>query len=51
VKLAHKYGIDMPICEAVHAILSKKADIDETIQSLLERPFASEQLEDVKISA
>lgn len=44
VKLAKKLGIQMPICEAVHRILSEQADLNETVNALLERPFVPEQL-------
>lgn len=42
VRLARKFGISMPICEAVHAILYEDADIQEVVQELLHRPFTLE---------
>ncbi|MEQ8266064.1 MAG: NAD(P)H-dependent glycerol-3-phosphate dehydrogenase [Parvibaculum sp.] len=42
VALAHKYGIEMPIAEAVAAIVTGAAKVDEAIASLLSRPFRSE---------
>ena len=43
-KLARKFDISMPICEAVHRILYENAPVDRVIESLLERPFVSEGL-------
>jgi glycerol-3-phosphate dehydrogenase (NAD(P)+) len=40
--LARRLGLDMPIVAAVDAILHQGADIDETIASLLARPFRGE---------
>ncbi len=40
--LAHKHGVDMPIVEAVDAVLNRKADIDTTIAGLLARPLRGE---------
>jgi glycerol-3-phosphate dehydrogenase (NAD(P)+) len=40
--LADKLGVDMPICQAVHAILSGDADVDAAIAGLLSRPLKSE---------
>jgi glycerol-3-phosphate dehydrogenase (NAD(P)+) len=34
----------MPICEAVDAIVTGGADVDETIAGLLARPFRDEGL-------
>lgn len=42
VALAAKYGIEMPIAEAVAAIVTGAAKVDEAIASLLSRPFRSE---------
>lgn len=42
VKLARSKGIEMPIAEGVHAILEGKAQVDEAIASLMQRPFKSE---------
>lgn len=43
VKLAKEFGIEMPICAAVNAILHEGADVDETIQGLLNRAFSAEE--------
>lgn len=40
--LAHRHGIEMPICEAVNRILNDNADIDRVIRQLLERPLKIE---------
>jgi len=40
--LADQLGVDMPIVRATSAVLHDGADIDETIGSLLARPFTSE---------
>lgn len=40
--LASKHGVEMPICEAVKAVVTDDADIDATIQALLRRPFKAE---------
>lgn len=42
VMLGRKLGITMPICEAIYAILYQNADIDSTIQQLLQRPLTQE---------
>ena len=42
VELAHMRGVDMPICQAVHAILHRGADLDTAIRTLLDRPFRME---------
>jgi len=39
---AARYGIEMPICTAVDAILHKGADLDQTIRGLLARPLRRE---------
>ena len=41
-RLARKFDIDMPICDAVYRILYENAPVDRVIESLLERPFVSE---------
>lgn len=41
--LARKYHVDVPIIEAVDAILSHDADIDGTIAGLLMRPLKAER--------
>ncbi len=40
--LASAEGIEMPISQAVDAVLNRGADIDRTIENLLSRPFTSE---------
>ncbi len=42
VQIAEKLGIDMPISAAVHAIVSGKAGVDDTIEDLLNRPIRAE---------
>ena len=41
-KLARKYNVPMPICEAVYRIVHENASVDQVIETLLERPFVSE---------
>lgn len=41
-ELAGRYDIEMPISEAVAAIVTGKADVDSEIISLLDRPFKAE---------
>jgi glycerol-3-phosphate dehydrogenase (NAD(P)+) len=40
--LADRLGVDMPICQAVQAILTGEADVDAAIAGLLSRPLKSE---------
>ncbi|MGY6663033.1 MAG: NAD(P)H-dependent glycerol-3-phosphate dehydrogenase [Glycocaulis sp.] len=42
MELAARHGVDMPICEAVAAIVGGKASVDDAINALLSRPFTSE---------
>jgi glycerol-3-phosphate dehydrogenase (NAD(P)+) len=35
--------VETPICDAVHAVLNRGADLGETIAGLLARPFRSER--------
>jgi glycerol-3-phosphate dehydrogenase (NAD(P)+) len=42
VALAAKYGVEMPICAAVDAIVAERISIDEAIVALLSRPFKAE---------
>jgi glycerol-3-phosphate dehydrogenase (NAD(P)+) len=42
VDLAHQKNIDMPICEAVDAVLAERIGIDAAIEALLARPAKSE---------
>jgi len=41
-RVAGRHGIEMPICEAVHAIVGDKVSIDAAIDALLSRPFKAE---------
>lgn len=42
VALAKKHGVEMPICEAVAAIVAGRIGIDDAITALLSRPFKAE---------
>jgi glycerol-3-phosphate dehydrogenase (NAD(P)+) len=42
VARARRLGLDLPIAEAVDAVLNRGAEIDATISSLLARPFRGE---------
>lgn len=42
VELARRHAVEMPICEAVHAVLSETLSIDDAIESLLSRPARAE---------
>ncbi len=42
VARAKELGIELPICEAVRAILAGEVGVDEAIESILSRPFRSE---------
>ena len=42
VALAAKYKVEMPICQAVDAIIGERIGIDEAITALLSRPFKAE---------
>ena len=42
VALAAKHRLEMPISEAVHAILEGRMPVDEAIASLMQRPFKAE---------
>jgi glycerol-3-phosphate dehydrogenase (NAD(P)+) len=42
-QLAERLGVEIPICEAVAAILAGEADVDEAIEGLLTRPLKSER--------
>jgi len=43
VALARKHGVEMPICEAVEAIVGERISIDEAMTALLSRPFKAER--------
>ena len=42
VEMAAARGIDMPIAQAVHAVISGLATVDEAIEALLARPLRAE---------
>ena len=42
VALAAAHGIDMPIAQAVHAVISGRASVDAAIEALLARPLRAE---------
>jgi glycerol-3-phosphate dehydrogenase (NAD(P)+) len=42
VKVAAAHGVDMPIAQAVHAIVEGRQTIDEAIDALLSRPLRAE---------
>jgi glycerol-3-phosphate dehydrogenase (NAD(P)+) len=42
-ELAARHGVDMPICEAVAAILAGEAEVDAAIGGLLSRPLRDER--------
>ena len=42
VALAARYGVEMPICAAVDAIIAGRTDVDAAITALLARPFRAE---------
>ena len=42
VALAREMGIEMPICEAVRAVLAGEMDVDAAITALQSRPFRAE---------
>jgi len=43
--LAHRLGVDVPICAAVAAILAGEVAVDAAIRELLARPLREERLE------
>jgi glycerol-3-phosphate dehydrogenase (NAD(P)+) len=42
VRLAGKHGVEMPICEAVNAVVKGQISVDEAIEALLSRPLRAE---------
>ena len=42
VAMAEGQGVEMPICQAVDAVVNRGADLDSTIAALLGRPFKAE---------
>ncbi|MCC5997187.1 MAG: NAD(P)-dependent glycerol-3-phosphate dehydrogenase [Oceanicaulis sp.] len=41
-ELARREGVELPICDAVNAVLSGALDVDGAIETLLSRPFGPE---------
>ncbi|MCB1549040.1 MAG: NAD(P)-dependent glycerol-3-phosphate dehydrogenase [Hyphomicrobiaceae bacterium] len=41
-RVAHERALELPICAAVHAIVSGKVSVDAAIDALLSRPFRAE---------
>jgi glycerol-3-phosphate dehydrogenase (NAD(P)+) len=44
VEIAQTSGLDLPICEAVHSVVSGEAAVDQAIEDLLARPLRAEQI-------
>jgi glycerol-3-phosphate dehydrogenase (NAD(P)+) len=44
VDLGRKAGVELPICEAVNAVLSGDMDVSRAIEALLSRPLKSERV-------
>ena len=42
IRVAGQLGVEMPICEAVHAIVEGTSSVDDAISGLLARPFKAE---------
>jgi glycerol-3-phosphate dehydrogenase (NAD(P)+) len=42
VEIAHSAGLDLPICAAVHSVVSGETGVDEAIEELLARPPRAE---------
>jgi len=42
VEIAQSSGLDLPICEAVHSVVSGEASVDKAIEELLARPLRAE---------
>jgi glycerol-3-phosphate dehydrogenase (NAD(P)+) len=42
-ELAKRLGVEIPICEAVAAILAGEIDVDGAIEALLSRPLKAER--------
>ncbi|MDE3060674.1 MAG: NAD(P)-dependent glycerol-3-phosphate dehydrogenase [Pseudomonadota bacterium] len=42
-RLARKFNVPMPICEAIYRIIYENSPVDRMITELLERPFVSER--------
>ncbi|MFT4076567.1 MAG: NAD(P)H-dependent glycerol-3-phosphate dehydrogenase [Asticcacaulis sp.] len=44
VDLGRKHGVELPICEAVNAVLIGEMDVSRAIEALLSRPLKSERV-------
>lgn len=44
MKLARKYEVNMPICQAVYKVLYEDVSVEDAMKALLERPFSIEGL-------
>jgi glycerol-3-phosphate dehydrogenase (NAD(P)+) len=42
--LGRKHGVDLPLCQAVNAVLSGAMNVDQAIDALLSRPLKSERV-------
>jgi glycerol-3-phosphate dehydrogenase (NAD(P)+) len=42
VEVARKHGVEMPICEAVNAVVKGQMSVDEAVHALLSRPLRPE---------
>ncbi len=42
VALARKHGVEMPVCEAVSAVVKGQMTVDEAVEALLSRPLRPE---------
>ena len=42
--LAHRVGVELPVCAAVAGLLRGDVTVEETVEALLARPFKSEQV-------
>jgi glycerol-3-phosphate dehydrogenase (NAD(P)+) len=41
-RVAARLGVEMPICESIHAILYEGADVDALVRGLMGRPIQAE---------
>jgi len=42
VEAARKFQLDLPICDAVHRVITGEISVDSAIEELLSRPFRTE---------
>ena len=42
VAVARKHGVEMPVCEAVAAVVKGQMTVDEAVEALLSRPLRPE---------